>query len=45
MIAGQNGVSAASDLYLYGGRCSVNAVEEKLRAEGDAYIADGVQGL
>ena len=41
VIAGQNGVSAASDVYLYGGRCSVNAVEEKVRAEGTAYIAQG----
>ncbi len=41
VIAGKNGVSAASDVYLYGGRCSVNAVEERMRTEGTAYIAQG----
>ncbi|MDE7358965.1 MAG: carbohydrate-binding domain-containing protein [Lachnospiraceae bacterium] len=40
VVAGQNGVSAASDLYLYHGRYSVNAVEERMRAEGTAYIAE-----
>lgn len=45
VIAGKNGISAASDLYLYHGRCSVNAVEETVKAEGSVYIADGVQGL
>ncbi|MDE6404978.1 MAG: carbohydrate-binding domain-containing protein [Lachnospiraceae bacterium] len=40
VVAGQNGISAASDLYLYGGRYSVNAVEERVRTEGTAYIAE-----
>lgn len=40
VIAGQNGVSAASDLYLYHCLYSVNAVEEKLRTAGTAYIAE-----
>ncbi|MDE5716988.1 MAG: carbohydrate-binding domain-containing protein [Lachnospiraceae bacterium] len=40
VVAGQNGIRAASDLYLYDCRCSVNAVEEKMRTEGTAYIAD-----
>ena len=40
VVAGQNGIWAASDLYLYDCRCSVNAVEEKMRTEGTAYIAD-----
>lgn len=40
VVAGQNGIRAASDLYLYDVLCSVNAVEEKMRTEGTAYIAD-----
>lgn len=45
VIAGKCGICAESDLYLYHVRCSVNAVEEKVRAKGNAYIADGVQGF
>lgn len=45
VIAGQNGIWAAADLYVYHGRCSVNAVEEKLQAGKNMYIADGEQGL
>lgn len=41
VVAGQNGVSAASDLYLYDGLCSVNAVQEKVRAQGSVRIAKG----
>lgn len=40
VIAGQNGVCAASDLYLYDGRWSVNAVMERLRTEGTAYLSE-----
>ncbi len=38
VIAGKCGICAASDLYLYECGYSVNAVEEKTRAEGTAYI-------
>lgn len=41
LIAGKNGIYAASDLYMRDCRCSVNSVEEKVRAEGTAYIAEG----
>lgn len=41
VIAGKNGIYAASDLYMRDCICSINAVEEKARAEGAAYIADG----
>lgn len=41
VIAGANGICAASDLYLYRGQYSVNAVEERTKAEGTAYISDG----
>lgn len=41
VIAGRNGIYAASDLYMRDCTCSINAVEEKVRAEGAAYIADG----
>ncbi len=40
-VAGKNGVCAASDLYLYRGKGSIKAVEEKVRTEGTAYIAEG----
>lgn len=41
LIAGRNGIYAASDLYMRDCVCSVNAVEEKARTEGTAYIAEG----
>lgn len=41
VVAGKNGVCAASDLYLYQGKGSVKAVEERVRTEGTAYIAEG----
>lgn len=41
LIAGKNGIYAASDLYMRDCVCSVNSVEEKVRAEGTAYIAEG----
>lgn len=41
VVAGEKGVYTASDLYLYQCQCSVNAVEEKVKAEGTAYIAEG----
>lgn len=40
VVAGKKGICAASNLYLYRGQCSINAVEEKVRAEGMAYIAE-----
>lgn len=40
IVAGKNGVYAASDLYLYRGKGSVKAVEEMVRTEGTAYIAE-----
>ena len=40
MVAGKNGICAASDLYLYRGKGSVKAVEEMVRTEGTAYIAE-----
>ncbi len=39
VVAGEKGVYTASDLYLYDSRCSVNAVEEKVKAGGTACIA------
>ncbi len=45
VVAGKTGICAASDLYLYECLCSVKAVEERVRTEGTAYIADGVQRL
>jgi len=41
VIAGRKGIYAASDLYMRDCICSINSVEEKARAEGAAYIADG----
>lgn len=41
LIAGRNGIYAASDLYMCDCICSVNSVEEKVRTEGTAYIAEG----
>ncbi|MDE7247637.1 MAG: hypothetical protein K2N43_07095, partial [Lachnospiraceae bacterium] len=41
MIVGKNGIYAVSDLYMRDCACSVNSVEEKVRVEGTAYIADG----
>lgn len=41
VVAGEKGIYTASDLYLYQCRCSVNAVEEKVKAEETAYIAEG----
>ena len=41
LIAGKNGIYAASDLYMRDCLCSVNSVEEKVRTEGTAYIAEG----
>lgn len=41
LIAGQNGIYAASDLYVRDCVCSVNSVEEKVRAEGTVYIEEG----
>lgn len=41
LIAGRNGIYAASDLYMRDCSCSVNSVEEKVRTEGAAYIAEG----
>lgn len=41
LIAGRNGIYAASDLYMRDCVCSVNAVEERTRTEGTAYIAEG----
>lgn len=41
VVAGEKGIDTASDLYLYRCGCSVNAVEEKVRTEGTAYIAEG----
>lgn len=40
VVAGTNGLCAASDLYLYHGKGSVKAVEERVRTEGTAYIAE-----
>lgn len=40
VVAGQNGIWAASDLYLYHGRYSVKAVEERVRTEGTVYTAE-----
>ena len=40
VIAGKNGICAAADAYVYHGRCSLNAVEETVKAEGTAYIAE-----
>ena len=40
VIAGKNGICAAADVYVYDGRYSVNAVEETVKAEGTAYIAE-----
>ena len=40
VVAGKNGICAASDLYLYRGKGSVKAVEEMVRTEGTAYIAE-----
>lgn len=40
VVAGKNGICAASDLYLYQGKGSVKAVEEMVRTEGTAYIAE-----
>lgn len=45
VIAGKNGICSAADVYVYHGQCSLNAVEETVKAEGTTYIADGVQGL
>ena len=41
VVAGQKGIFAASGLYMYRCVCNVNAVEEKVKTEGEAYIADG----
>lgn len=41
LIAGKNGIYAASDLFLRDCVCSINSVEEKVRTEGTAYIAEG----
>lgn len=41
VVAGEKGIYTASDLYLYRCQCSVNAVEEKVKAEGTACIAEG----
>lgn len=41
VIAGKNGIYAASDLYMQDCVCSVNSVEEKVRVQGEAHIADG----
>lgn len=38
VIAGENGICAASDLFMYRGRCSINAVEERVKTEKTAYI-------
>lgn len=40
VIAGKNGICAAADVYMYHDRCSLNAVEETVKAEGTAYIAE-----
>ena len=40
VIAGKNGIYAAADVYVYHVRYSVNAVEETVKAEGAAYIAE-----
>lgn len=45
VIGGKNGICSAADVYVYHGQCSLNAVEETVKAEGTTYIADGVQGL
>lgn len=41
LIAGKNGIYAASDLSIRDCVCSINSVEEKIRTEGTAYIAEG----
>lgn len=41
LIAGKNGIYAASDLYMRDCLCIVNSVEEKARAEGTVYIEEG----
>lgn len=41
VIAGKNGIYAASDLLMRDCTCSVNSVEEKVRAQGTAHIAEG----
>ncbi len=41
VIAGKNGIYAASDLYMRDCTYSVNSVEEKVRAEGETHIAAG----
>lgn len=40
VIAGKNGICSAADVYVYHGQCSVNAVEETVKAEGTAYIEE-----
>lgn len=40
VIAGKNGICAAADAYVYHGQCSLSAVEETVKAEGTAYIAE-----
>lgn len=41
LIAGKNGINAASDLYMQNSRCTINAVEEKTRIEGRNAIEEG----
>lgn len=41
VVAGRNGIYAASDLYMTDCVCSVNSVQEKVRAEGMSHIAEG----
>lgn len=41
IIAGRNGISAASDLYIHDCSCTVYSVEETLQAEGTKYIDEG----
>lgn len=40
VIAGKNGICSAADVYVYRGQCSLRAVEETVKAEGTAYIAE-----
>lgn len=41
ITSGRDGITAASDLYIYDCKCSVYSVEEMFQAEGTKYIDEG----